>query len=92
MWGPPDAVDAAVGLVDHPSQGRAGEVAQLDGLEAGPQPLDRVELRGLGGQALCHQPVPLGRQPGSHRSAAVGGQAVPQQGYLLPAQVAAQLA
>jgi hypothetical protein len=32
----------AVGLVDHLGEGRAGEVGQLDGLEARPQALDRV--------------------------------------------------
>jgi len=47
MWRPPDAVDAAVGLVDHLGQGSPGTVGQLDGLEAGPQPLegDQAQLR-----------------------------------------------
>ena len=31
-------------LVDHLGQGRATKVGQLDGLEARPQALDRVEL------------------------------------------------
>jgi hypothetical protein len=42
---PPDAVNALVGLVDDLGQGRATEVGQLDGLEAGPQALGRVQLR-----------------------------------------------
>jgi hypothetical protein len=45
MWGSPDAVDALVGLVDHLGQGRATKVGQLHRLEAGPQALDRVQLR-----------------------------------------------
>jgi hypothetical protein len=48
-----------VGLVDHLGQGRHGEVGQLDGLEAGPQALDRVEVGRVGGQALNHQPGPV---------------------------------
>ena len=54
MWCLGDPLDAAVGLVDHLGQGRATEVGELDGLEAGPQPLHRVQLRCLGGQALDH--------------------------------------
>jgi hypothetical protein len=56
------------------------------------QALDRVQFRGVGGQALDHQPGPLGDQPGPHGAAAVGGQAVPQQGCLLATQEPAQLA
>jgi hypothetical protein len=56
MRGAADPVDAAVGLVENLGQGRAGEVGQLDGLEAGPQVLDRVQLRSMGQEALDHHP------------------------------------
>jgi hypothetical protein len=79
-------------LLDDLGQDRAGQVGELDGLEAGPQALGRVQFLGVGRQALDHQPGPLGRQPGLHRAAAVGGQAVPQQGCLLPTKEATQLA
>jgi hypothetical protein len=45
VWRPPDAVNASMGLLDDFGQGRAGEVGQLDGLEAGPQALGRIQLR-----------------------------------------------
>jgi hypothetical protein len=85
-------IQAIMSLVDHLGQGWATEVGQLDGLEAGPQALDRVQLRGVGGQALDHQPGPLGRQPGPHGGAAMGGQPIPQQGRLLTAEELPQLA
>jgi len=66
-----DPLDALVGLVDHLGQGRDGEIGQLHGLEAGPQALNRVELRGVGGQALEYQPGPLGADPGAWRCCSV---------------------
>ena len=86
----PRTLDAVVSLSDHLAKGGRGQVGQLHGFEAGPQPLDRVELRGVGGQALDHQPGPLRVQPGAHSPAAVGWQPVPQQGGLLPAEEAPQ--
>ena len=50
------------------------------------------EVGRVAGQWLHHQPGPLSAQPGAHRLAAVGGQPVPQQRGLLPAEEAAQLA
>jgi hypothetical protein len=47
--GPADPLDAAVGLVDHLTKRRAGEVGELHSLEAGPQPLDRVEVGRVAG-------------------------------------------
>ena len=91
MRGVTHPLDAAVGLADHLGQGRASEVGELDGLEAGPQALDRVQLRRVGGQAFDHQPGPLAVQPGPHGTAAMGRQAVPQQGRLLTAEEAPQL-
>jgi len=44
-WMPP-----LVGLVDHLGQGRDGEAGQLPGLEAGPQALNRGELRAEAGR------------------------------------------
>jgi hypothetical protein len=67
-----DSLDAAVGLGDHLTKGRAGEVGELDGLEAGPQPLDRVEVGRVRRQPLDHQSGSLDAQPGQHRAAAVG--------------------
>ena len=81
-----DALDAAVGLVDHLGQDKRGEVGQLHGLQARPQALHRVQVGRVGGQPLDHQPVALGVQPGAHGRAAVGGQPVPQQRRLLPRQ------
>jgi hypothetical protein len=92
MRRPSDPLDALVGLGDGLGQGRCGEVGQLDGLEAGPQALGRVQLRGVGEQALDHQPVPLSVQPAPHGAAAMSRQPVPQQGGLLPTQEPAQLA
>ena len=86
-----DALDAAVGLVDHLGQDKRGEVGQLHGLQARPQALHRVQVGRVGGQPLDHQPVALGVQPGAHGRAAVGGQPVPQQRRLLPAKEASQL-
>jgi hypothetical protein len=50
-------------LVDHLGQG-SDQCGQLNGLETGPRPLDRVELGGIGGQPLDHQPGPLGDRSG----------------------------
>jgi hypothetical protein len=52
----------------------------------------RVEVGRVAGQWLHDQPGPLAPQPGTHRPATVGGQPVPQQGCLLPAEEASQLA
>jgi hypothetical protein len=52
MWRPPDAVDAAVGLVDHLGQGSPGTVGQLDGLEAGPAPRRGSSSAARGGQGF----------------------------------------
>jgi hypothetical protein len=51
-----DPVDAVLGCRDDVVEGVAGEVGQFHPLEAGPQRLDRVELRGVGGQRLHYQP------------------------------------
>jgi hypothetical protein len=73
------------------AQGRASEVGQLLAPEVGPQALYRIELGRLGGQPLDHQPGPLGVQIGPHGSAAVGGQAIPQQAGLLATKEPVQL-
>jgi hypothetical protein len=62
-----DPIDAAVGLGDHSRKRRVGEVGQLAALalEVGPQRLDRVQLRRVGGQpvgarywvTLCDLPI-----------------------------------
>ena len=77
--------------VPPPPGGRTDEIGQLGALQPRPQALDRVELGRISRQALHHQPVPLGRQPGPHRPAAVRRQPVPQQRGLLPTQEATQL-
>jgi hypothetical protein len=52
--------------------------------------LDRVRSGRVGGQAFDHQPGALGADPDAHGGAAVGWQAVPQQGGLLAVQEAVQ--
>jgi hypothetical protein len=49
------------------------------------------EVGCVAGQRLDHQPGPLTAEPGGHGQAAVGGQPVPHQGRLLPAERPAQL-
>jgi len=90
MWGAPDALDAPLGRRGDLGEGVAGQVGQFHALEVGPQRLDRVQFGRMTGQWLHHQPGPLPPQPGPHRVAAVGGQPVPYQGRLLPAEEAAQ--
>ena len=92
MVGVADPLDATLGRRYDLVEGVAGEVGQFHALEVGPQRLDRVEVGGVGGERLHHQPGPLAAQPGPHQLAAVGGQPVPQQGRLLPTEKAAQLA
>jgi hypothetical protein len=50
LRGRSDSLDAAVGLDEHLTKGRAGEVGEFDGLEAGPQALDWVQLRAEAGR------------------------------------------
>jgi hypothetical protein len=71
-------------------EGVAGQVGQLHLFEAGPQRLKRVQLGGVGGQWLHHQPRPLPPKPGAHHLAAVGGQPVPHKRRLLATEEAAQ--
>src|SRR5829696_9541180 len=87
-------VDTTLGGPDDLLEGVASEVGQLAALalEVTPQRLGRVELRGIAGQPLHHQPAALAGDPGLHEVAAVGRQPVPQQGRLLPTQEAPQLA
>ncbi len=73
MRGAPDALDATLGRGGDVVEGVAGEVGQLHALEVGPQRLDLVEVGGVGGQRLHHQPGPLPALPSPHRVAAVGG-------------------
>lgn len=51
-------------------------------LERGPQQFHRVQLGSVGGSSLQGEPVLLG-DPGAHRPAPVGGQAVPDQHHSL---------
>jgi hypothetical protein len=83
--GAADPLDALVDLGDHLSKRRASEVGEFDGLQARPQPLNRVEVRRICGQEFDHQ-------PGPHRGAAMGRQVIPQQRGLLAAEEAPQLA
>jgi hypothetical protein len=55
-------------------------------------PSNRVQLWRVGGQPLDHQPAALAGDERLHGLAAVGGQAIPPQGGLLPAEEASQLA
>jgi hypothetical protein len=88
----PDPLDATLGRGGDLLEGVAGQVGQLHYLEASPQALHRIQLGGVARQRLHHQPGPLATQPGTHHPATVGGQPIPQQGRLLPAKEAAQLA
>src|SRR4029453_15700169 len=94
MRGPTNPPDATMRLLDHLAEGGEGEVGKLAtlALEAGPHPFYRVEVGCVGGEALDPQPVPLAGDKRLHLLAAVGGQAVPEQGDLLPAEEAEQLA
>jgi hypothetical protein len=69
----PDPLDATLGRGGDLGEALAGQVGQLHALEVGPQRLDRVALGRVAGQWLHHQPGPLPAQPGTHRTAAVGG-------------------
>ena len=89
--GAPDPLDAALGRGGDLLEGVAGQVGQLHPLEVGPQRLDGVEVGRVAGQPFGDQPVALAAKPGTHDLAAVGREAVPQQGRLLPAQEDPQL-
>jgi hypothetical protein len=82
-WMPP-----LVGLVDHLGQGRDGEAGQLPGLEAGPQALNRGELRAEAGRRST---TSQDRWVRIQARMAVLRQAVPHQRGLLAAQDAAPL-
>src|SRR3989442_14932608 len=69
-----DPLDAELRGLDWPIEGLGAEVRQLAALEVCPQLLDGVELRGVGGQALEDEPVPLGYDVAGHLLAAMGRQ------------------
>ena len=59
-----DALDALFGGVGDLGQGGGGPIGQLQVLEVGPEVLDRVELRRVGGEPLDGQPVVLAVEEG----------------------------
>ena len=64
---PPDPVDANVGLVYNLGQALGDQVVQLEGLEAGPQPLDRVEATATNVRVLRHPYLRPMQPPGPPR-------------------------
>ena len=80
--------DSNLGL----SQSFRTAIGQLLAFEVAPQAFDRVEVGGVAGQPLDAQPMALLMQVLLHGPALVGGQAIPDQGGLLAAQVTAQVA
>lgn len=42
--GPTDPIDPTVGLLDHFTKGQTGKASGLDGIQAGPQRLDRLDV------------------------------------------------
>src|SRR5215217_7662503 len=87
-------VDTTLGGPDDLLKGVASEIGQLAALalEVAPQRLGRVELRGIAGQPLHHQPMALAGNERPHLVAAMCRQPIPQHGRLLPTQEAPQLA
>lgn len=67
------------------------EVRQLGALEVAPECFDWVEFWSVGGQSLDDQPGTLGVEERLHPSAAVTGEAVPDQGHLVTVELATQL-
>src|SRR6266404_32123 len=73
-------------------QARGAAIRQFLSLEIAPQVFHRVQVGGVTGQAFHSQPVPLASQVRLHDAALVSGQAVPDQGGLLAAQMPTQVA
>ena len=81
-------------LVDGPvgfAQPVRTAIGQLLSLEVAPQSFHWVEVGGVAGQPLHAQPAPLRAQVVLHDPALVGGQAVPDQGGALAAQMLPQV-
>jgi hypothetical protein len=68
---------------------QVGEIAPFD---VAPELLDRVEVRGIGRQALDLEPRAFPGQVGPHPPALVGGQSIPEEDDGAPAEVALERA
>lgn len=55
--GPTDPIDPTGGLLDHFTKGQTGKASGLDGIQAGPQRLDRLDVGRVDRLALSNQPV-----------------------------------
>lgn len=58
-----------------------GRVGQGGGVQMGPELLDRIQFRGIGGQRFQMQPSPMACQGLSGNPAAMSGQPIPQQDH-----------
>ena len=63
-------------------------IRELARFDVAPQRLDRVQVGGVGGQALDGEPGVLSRHVGTHPATGVGAEPVPQQDDPPPAEVA----
>ena len=77
----PDATSCFCNLLAQYSQVISSEVGQVCSREMSPHILHWIQLRGVGGEALHVQPMPLLSYKGSGLITAMRGQAVPEQNH-----------
>lgn len=86
-----DTIQSGVGSIVKRADGGVRAVGQIGPLEIGPKRLDGVEFGRVRGKALDLQPVRLGGEELEHELAAMGGEAVPEQGHALAVEVTAEV-
>src|SRR5712691_11303835 len=89
---PSDTRKALVYRVAQPGEVVGAEVGQFATLDVAPDLFDRVQLRGVPGQAFDRQPGALAPEIGAHGSALVGAQPVPEEADALAPKVPLELA
>ena len=71
--------------------GVRAQVRQLGALEVSPHLLDGVQVIGVGRERLDHEPTALVSDEAFHGPAAVRGEPVPDEGDLVPTEMAVEL-
>lgn len=84
----PDAAHAGAQRLGERLEVGGAVIGQVTALDVAPQGLDRIQLRGVGRQALDGEPGPLGGDVRAHAATGVRAQAIPQQDDPLPSEVA----
>lgn len=78
-WPAPESSRAAAGPSYHRPEFVLADVGEPGALEPGPHPLDRVEVRGIGGQPLHGEPAAVALDPLLHLVGAMGLDRVPEE-------------